>query len=51
MQEAIEHGAYRCTVTQQFSPVVYGSVGSDHSAGAFVASHDDLQKLLRRSDG
>ena len=50
MEEAIEHGGDGRAVSQEFSPVLHRSVGSQQSTGAFIASHYDLQQFLGGDD-
>src|SRR5712692_4315799 len=51
MKEAIEHGGDGGAISQQFAPVVYGSVRGEQSTGALIASHDDLQQFLGGGEG
>ena len=51
MEQAIEHGGDGGAVSEQFAPVVDGSVRSKQSTGALIASHDDLQQFLGGGDG
>jgi hypothetical protein len=46
MQEAIEHGGDGGVVAEQLSPVLDGAVGGEDGAGAFVATHHQLEKVL-----
>src|ERR1035438_3034788 len=46
MQQAVQHGGDGGAVAEQFAPVVYGSVGCEKSAGAFIAAHDDFQQFF-----
>ena len=51
MEEAIEHGGDGGAISQQFAPVVDGSVRGEQSTGALIASHHDLQQFLGGGDG
>jgi hypothetical protein len=46
VKQTVEHGADRCRVAEQFAPVFYRTVRSQHSAGPLVAAHDDLQQFF-----
>ena len=43
MEETIQHGSDGRAVTQEFSPVLYGSIGSEQSAGTLITPHYDFQ--------
>ena len=51
VQQAIEHGGDRGAVTEQFSPILDRTIRRHHSAGPFIAAHDDLQDVLGRGGG
>ena len=46
MQQSIEHRTHRGDIAEQFAPVVNWAVGCKQRAEAFVAAHDDFQKIL-----
>jgi hypothetical protein len=51
MKETVEHSADCGSVSRQFSPVFDRTVGGQQRAGAFVASHDDLQQFFSGRQG
>jgi hypothetical protein len=51
MEEAIKHGGNGGAISQEFAPVVDGSIGGQQCTGALIASHHDLQQFLGGSDG
>lgn len=46
MQQAVEHGADGGGIAEQAAPVFHRAIGSQQSAAAFVAAHDDFQQIL-----
>ena len=42
MEEAVEHGGDGGAVTEELSPVLHRTVGSQQCAGPLIAPHDDL---------
>lgn len=48
VQEAVEHRADSGCISQKFSPVFDGTIRSQHRAGSFIPSHDDLQQFFSR---
>src|SRR5579862_547101 len=46
VEQPVEHSGDGGRVAQQFAPVFDGAIGGQHSAGAFVAAHDDLQQFF-----
>ena len=46
MEEAIEHGTDGGDIAEQLAPIFHRAIGSEQSAGALVAAHDDLQQVL-----
>ena len=51
MKKSVEHSGNGGSVAQQLPPVFDRTVGGEQSAGAFVASHDDLEEFFSRSRG
>jgi len=48
MQKSIEHRRHFRGVSEELSPILNGSVGSDEGASPLVASHDQLEQVIRR---
>ena len=51
MEEAVEHGGHRSAVTEELSPVLHRTIGSQQGAGPLIAAHDDLQEVLGGGGG
>jgi hypothetical protein len=51
MKEAIEHGGNGSTIAEKFALVVHGTIRSEQSAGALVATHYDFQQVLGGGHG
>ena len=46
VEQAVEHRADGGCISQKFSPVFDRAIRSQHSAGPFIPSHDDLQQFF-----
>jgi hypothetical protein len=46
VKQSIKHRTHCRNITEEFSPVFNGTIRRQQRAGAFVASHDDLQQIL-----
>src|SRR5439155_24145496 len=46
MEEAVEHCGDGGAVTEELSPVLHRTVGSQQCAGPPIAPHDDLEEFL-----
>ena len=48
MEEAVEERGNRGRIAEQLGPVVDWPIGGHQGAGPFVATHDQLEQVLRR---
>jgi len=46
VEQAVEHRADGGCISQKFSPVFDRAIRSQHHAGPFIPSHDDLQQFF-----
>ena len=47
MEEPVQQGGDRRRVAQELPPVIDGSVRREQRGGPLVATHDDLEQVLR----
>ena len=51
MEKAIEHGGDSSAISQEFAPVVYGTIRGHQCAGALITSHHYLQQFFGGGGG
>jgi hypothetical protein len=48
VEQAIQHGADRCRISQQLAPVFDGTIRRNQRASPLVAAHHDFQQIFGR---